>query len=137
MLLTAFCVVFGTLMIQGLTLKPLIRRVGLDDGDPVGREIGWARAEAYRASLAAIENDDTIEAKIVRKEYLSPLAAAGDGEAQSAAAELPADRVRRAVIVAARRRIGELRTSGEIGDDAYHALEEEFDWAELSAAEGR
>ncbi len=27
-----------------------------------------------------------------------------------------------------------MRRSGEIGDDAFHVLEEEFDWAELSAA---
>lgn len=26
-----------------------------------------------------------------------------------------------------------MRRSGEIGDDAYFLLEEEFDWAELSA----
>ncbi|WP_342359718.1 Na+/H+ antiporter [Terrarubrum flagellatum] len=136
-LLTAFCVVLGTLVIQGLTLKPLIAALKLDDGDPVGREIGWARAEAYRAALAAIDGDETIEAKIVRKEYQALLAAAGDGEDQRAAGELPGDRVRRAVIAAARRHMDELRLKGVIGDDAYHVLEEEFDWAELSAAEGR
>ena len=36
-------------------------------------------------------------------------------------------------IAAARRAILRLRESEEIGDDAFHRLEEELDWAELSA----
>jgi CPA1 family monovalent cation:H+ antiporter len=56
-LLTAFCVVFGTLVLQGLTLKPLIAWMRLDADDPVEREVRWARGQAYRAALAAIEDD--------------------------------------------------------------------------------
>ena len=37
--LTAFSVVLGTLVIQGLTLKPLLRALDLHDDDPVGREL--------------------------------------------------------------------------------------------------
>ena len=37
--LTAFSVVLGTLVIQGLTLKPLLRALNLQDDDPVGREL--------------------------------------------------------------------------------------------------
>ena len=36
----AFAVVLGTLVIQGLTLRPLIRRCGLTDDDPVAAEVG-------------------------------------------------------------------------------------------------
>ncbi len=36
--LTAFSVVLGTLVIQGLTLKPLLRVLHLEDDDPIGRE---------------------------------------------------------------------------------------------------
>src|SRR5262249_50078021 len=36
---TAFAVVLGTLVIQGLTLKPLLRLLDLHDDDPVGREV--------------------------------------------------------------------------------------------------
>jgi CPA1 family monovalent cation:H+ antiporter len=50
-----------------------------------------------------------------------------------ATGELPADPLRRRAIAAARRAILRLRESEEIGDDAFHRLEEEFDWAELSA----
>ena len=50
----------GTLVLQGLTLKPLIRRIGLTDDDPVGREIRLGRTHAYSALLDAIKDDDTL-----------------------------------------------------------------------------
>jgi monovalent cation/hydrogen antiporter len=53
--LTAFSVVFGTLVIQGLTLKPLLRALDLKDDDPVGREVGAARERAVVAGLASID----------------------------------------------------------------------------------
>ncbi len=46
-LLTSFGVVLGTLVIQGLTLRPLVLWLALDDGDPVGHEVGWARRAAF------------------------------------------------------------------------------------------
>ena len=46
--LTAFSVVLGTLVIQGLTLKPLLRALDLHDDDPVGRELrAGARSARY------------------------------------------------------------------------------------------
>jgi hypothetical protein len=51
--LTAFSVVLGTLIIQGLTLKPLLRALKLDDDDPVGQEVRTARARALKAGLAS------------------------------------------------------------------------------------
>ena len=39
-LLTAFAVVLGSLLIQGLTLRPLIAALGLKDDDPVAAEVG-------------------------------------------------------------------------------------------------
>ena len=52
--LTAFLVVLGTLIIQGLTLKPLLRWLDLRDDDPVGRETQAARERALSAGLSAI-----------------------------------------------------------------------------------
>ena len=53
-MLTAFSVVLGTLVIQGLTLKPLLRALNLHDDDPVGREVRAARERALRAGLASL-----------------------------------------------------------------------------------
>ena len=52
--LTAFSVVLGTLVIQGLTLKPLLRALDLQDDDPVGRELSAARERALRAGLESL-----------------------------------------------------------------------------------
>ena len=49
--LTAFSVVLGTLSIQGLTLKTLLRALDLHDGDPVAAEVTAARARVLEAAL--------------------------------------------------------------------------------------
>ena len=133
-LLTAFAVVLGSLVIQGLTLRPLISALRLKDDNPVAAEVGRARAAAYRAALDEIDGDPSEEAEILRLEYRALLLRAeGDPDRGVATRELPADPLRRRAIAAARRAILGLRESEEIGDDAFHRLEEEFDWRELSA----
>jgi monovalent cation/hydrogen antiporter len=132
-LLTAFSVVLGSLVIQGLTLRPLISALGLRDEDPVAAEVGRARAVAYRAALDEIDGDASEEAEILRLEYRALLLRAKGDPDGVVSGELPADPLRRRAIAAARRSILELRRSETIGDDAFHRLEEEFDWAELSA----
>jgi CPA1 family monovalent cation:H+ antiporter len=133
-LLTAFGVVLGTLVIQGLTLRPLILAMGLQDENPVAAETARARATAYRAALAEIDGDPSEEAEILRLEYRALLMRAGsDPDGGVSSGELPADPLRRRAIAAARQSILRMRRSEEIGDDAFHQLEEEFDRAELSA----
>src|SRR3954471_5007604 len=51
--LTAFAVVLGTLVIHGLTLKPLLRKLNLRDNDPVSREVSIARERALSAGLGS------------------------------------------------------------------------------------
>lgn len=134
-LLTAFGVVLGTLVIQGLTLRPLVTWLALDDGDPVAHEVGWARRAAFHAALEAIDGNTSAEAEMLRLEYRQMLDQSESNPDGLTSSELPADPVRRDAIRAARQKLFEMRESGEIGDDAFHRLEEEFDWAELSAAE--
>ena len=90
-LLTAFVVVLGSLLIQGLTLGPLVKWLKLDTADPVAREVGVARAAAYRAALVAIDGDEFEAARLVRKEYQAVLSRVdGDGGGLPDG-ELPAD----------------------------------------------
>ena len=136
-LLCAFAVVLGTLVLQGLTMKPLIRRMGLTDDDPVGREIRLGRTHAYRALLDAIKDDDTLSAKLLRKEY-GAVVELNTSEARDAPVdEVPGGPLRRGAIAVARQRAFELRRDDIIGDDAYRVLVQELDWAELSAGGGR
>jgi Na+/H+ antiporter len=133
-LLTAFTVVLGTLVIQGLTLRPLILSLGLKDEDPVAVEAARARAIAYRAALDEIDGDPSDEAEILRLEYRALLLRVENDPADGLAlAGLPADPLRRRAIAAARQSILRMRDAEEIGDDAFHLLEEEFDRRELSA----
>ena len=75
--LTAFAVVFGTLVLQGLTLKPLIRLLRLGDDDPVGREVEAARGRALDAALSSIAEDESPAAEAVRLELTEHLGAHG------------------------------------------------------------
>jgi len=130
----AFALVLGSLVIQGLTLRPLILAFDLKDDDPVGIEVARGRAVAYRAALDAIESDPSEEAEILRLEYRAILMQTeNDPNGGIANGELPADPLRRRAIEAARKSIFDLRATEVIGDDAFHRLEEELDRAELSA----
>lgn len=133
-LLCAFAVVLGTLVVNGVTLRPLIGWLSLDEEDPVIHEVGWARRAAFHAALEAIDGDTSPVANMLRLEYRQMLDRAESDPDGITSSELPADPLRRQAIDAARRVLFEMRNSGEIGDDAFHRLEEEFDWAELSAA---
>ena len=136
-LLCAFAVVLGTLVLQGLTIKPLIRRLGLTDDDPVGREIRLGRTHAYRALLDAIKDDDTLSAKLLRKEYGAVVELNTSQEPGTPVDDVPGGPLRRRAIAVARQRAFELRRDDVIGDDAYRVLVQELDWAELSAGGGR
>ncbi|MGY3355376.1 NhaP-type Na+/H+ or K+/H+ antiporter [Bradyrhizobium sp. GM0.4] len=116
---SAFAVVLGTLVVQGLTLRPLILAFGLKDDNPVGIEVARARAVAYRAALDAIEDDPSEEAEILRLEYRAILMQADDDPHGGITnGELPADPLRRRAIEAARKSIFDLRATEVIGDDA-------------------
>jgi len=136
-LLCAFAVVLGTLVLQGLTMKPLIRRMGLTDDDPVGHEVRLGRTQAYRALLDAIKDDETLAAKLLRKEYGAVVELNTSQEQDTSVDEVPGGPLRRRAIAVARQRAFELRRDNVIGDDAYRVLVQELDWAELSAGGGR
>jgi monovalent cation/hydrogen antiporter len=128
---TAFAVVLGTLVLQGLTLRPLIKALDLHDDDPVGREVEVARQRALEAALATCAGDGSAAAEAVRHEFdahLNRAAAspAATGETRSAHAEIHGR-----ALIAARRVVLDMRARDDIGDDAFHRLEEEFDWMEM------
>jgi CPA1 family monovalent cation:H+ antiporter len=133
-LLVACSVVLGTLVLQGLTLRPLILALQLKDNNPVGNEVARARGVAYRAALQEIDGDGSLEAELLRREYREVLMQAeGNPDGGVTSTELPADPLRRRALAAARRAVLSLRQSEDIGDDAFHQLEEELDRAELGA----
>ena len=130
--LTAFSVVLGTLTIQGLTLKPLLRSLHLHDGDPVGQESSAARARVLEAALSTLDGDTSSAAEAIRRELGARLAPdvpwdCGDAGEAGAHAQL-----RRRALEASRRAVLAMRAGGDIGDDAFHRIEEELDWLEMA-----
>ncbi len=134
-LLTAFSVVLGTLVLQGLTLKVLLRALDLRDDDPVGHEVRTARERALHAGLASFAGDESALARAVREEFTAHLAVE-EAEADAAVSARSAHNdLHHAALRAARREVLAMRANDEIGDDAFHEIEEELDWLEM--ADGR
>jgi len=129
-LLTAFVVVLGTLMIQGLTLRPLLLLLRLPKDTVVEQELALARKAALKASLTELANDDSPAAERLRAQYIEAIGRAREGDDPR---DTDDNLLRRRAVAAARTALDDLRSSGVIGDDAYRRAEEELDWLELSA----
>jgi monovalent cation/hydrogen antiporter len=136
-ILCAFSVVLSTLVLQGLTLRPLLILLGLRDDGSVAREVQLARIETSRAALRVLaeERDGHPAADILRQEYEARIRSGertpvGDGSGESRLTEL-----QRRAVRAQRQVLVELRAREVIGDDAFHAAEEEIDLLELTADE--
>ncbi|MDB5364650.1 MAG: Na+/H+ antiporter [Rhodospirillales bacterium] len=133
----AFAAVFGTLVFQGLTLGPLIRLLGVSDGDSAEREFTLARSEAAKAAIAAIDQlaetpglpHNALDQ--VRAEYVARLAAISEAREGVTDDDLRAA-IRLAAIAAERDAIIRLRKNGLIGDDAEIELTRDLDLIELS-----
>ena len=136
LLFAAFSVVLGTLVVQGLTLRPLLLALAIKDDNTVDREVSEARAVAAQAALRALDEQPvSIATTVVRREYETRLQKSDDGGPLPEAGDTSElGGVQHRAIAAERRAIADLRTRGEIGDDAFHQLEEELDWAEVHVA---
>jgi monovalent cation/hydrogen antiporter len=141
-ILCAFTVVLTTLVVQGMTLRPLIEWIGLKHDDTVEREVRLARAQTARAALRVLDGQDSAplldslrrkyEARVRLGEAESP-GTSRDAPSVQSGADL-SDLQRRA-IAAQRKELMDLRERSVIGDDAFHAAEEEIDLLELSGDE--
>jgi Na+/H+ antiporter len=152
-LTTAFGVTLGTLVLQGLTLRPLLRRLALKDDGSVDREVRLARVETLRAAVEAAAGCTAGEgADLVRRLFALQLRRAEAEQAGASGGRSRADLVAAAqgstadsngygdggdaatVLVATRAERGRLvtlRADGIIGDAAFQLVEQELDWMEL------
>lgn len=134
--LCAFSVVLTTLVIQGMTLRPLLVWLGLKDDGSVDRELRLARAETARAALAVLDGqssrplvDELRRGYEARLRTNTPSAV----EEQPTSADPDHTHVQNRVVAAQRTALMDLRERWVIGDDAFHAAEEEIDLLELAA----
>lgn len=128
--LTAFFVVLATIVVQGLTLVPLVHVLKLDDGDTLRQEVANGRCRLASAALAALDGRTSREADHVRHVYLiqrDALKGPSGGRASRAMRELGLSAVR-----AQREELEQMRADDAIGADTYLLLQEELDWTELT-----
>jgi CPA1 family monovalent cation:H+ antiporter len=130
--LAAFFVVLGTLVLQGLTLKPLLRWLNIQADLSVEAEVSRARVAILKTAMDSLSRDRSPPARALRTEFAAARKVAENIENPQGATRY--DELRLAAIGRQRDALHKLRTSGSIGDEAYHRLEEELDWAELDAA---
>lgn len=132
---TSFAVVLVTLVVQGMTLRPLIAWLDVHDDGSVEREVQLARVETLHAALdAAGPSGGGESAELLRRRYELRLRRAQEHDAVSDSDAEDAEVVR-AITAAERRRLIELRDNGTIGDAAFQQVEQELDMRELDLAE--
>ncbi|HTH98317.1 MAG TPA: cation:proton antiporter [Stellaceae bacterium] len=130
--LTAFAVVLATVIIQGLTLPPLIRILKLDAHDGSAAELAEARAELAKVALDALDGKTGTAADHLRYAFRA---------VQSSVATPPDPRPleekRKLGLAALRRqreRLEQLRAEYRIDPDNYLMLQEELDFQEVTLA---
>ncbi len=131
-----FVVIAVTLVVQGLTLTPLIRRLHVGEDWSHRDEHQHARLALSRAATTAINGLATAEnmpgdlADRIRAEFAEKIAeAAPDGLVPAGEAEL-AKRLRRVAIEAERQELIRIWRENQISDDVLHHLEEDLDYQE-------
>jgi CPA1 family monovalent cation:H+ antiporter len=133
-----FGVIFATLVLQGLTLEPLIRALDLDDGGIGEKEEAKARIRAAEAALERL--DELVEEDWVRADtaermrglygfrqerFRSRYDPDGDGSVEEQSQNY--QRLRRELLDAEREAVTELRRQGTIGDDVMRRVVRDLD----------
>jgi Na+/H+ antiporter len=133
-----FGVIFATLVLQGLTLPPLIRRLGIRDDDTEKEEEWQARLAATNAALVRLEElagedwtrDDTVERLRGLYQFRHRLLKTRAGILEDASYEersLAYQRLLRELLDTQRHAIVGLRNQGAISNDVMHRIERELD----------
>ena len=150
-LFLTFCVIFVTLVGQGLTLQPLIRWLDIHDDGASEKEEIKARLLAAEAALERIEElaeedwvyEDTAERMrgmygYRRRRFATRHASAADKRIEDFAADLDGDdedyetcsaafqRFRRELLEAEREAVLRLRSEGRIGDEVMRKVERDL-----------
>jgi Na+/H+ antiporter len=145
-ILLTFSVILVTLVLQGLTLAPLLRRLGLRDDSALADEEFRARDAAVEAALARLE--ELADEPWARPAHLEQLraryaqrrahaSALGSSDGAGTIEDVGAfRRLRHEAIMAERRRVISLRDRGEISDEILHRIEHELDVEALQIGTG-
>ena len=138
-----FCVIFATLVFQGLTLRPLIDWLGVAETSRSRRREAGLRVRALEAGIARLQDEEARRksplerdiAERILEEYRQRIdvlrGKATDDEVEEAK-EARLDRsLQKEALAAERRAILAMRSAGEIPDDIYRSIQYDLDLATL------
>ncbi|MGH2978966.1 MAG: Na+/H+ antiporter [Solirubrobacterales bacterium] len=133
-----FCVILFTLVLQGLSLPPLIRRLPIPDDPEPDHEENHARLRAAQAALARLDElasedwarDDTVERlrtthRYRKRRFAERHHGEGDGEIEERSRNY--QRIQRELLEAQRAAVIELRRQGVISDQVMRRIERDLD----------
>jgi monovalent cation/hydrogen antiporter len=138
-----FCVIFVTLVLQGLTLGPLVEWLGVTESSRVQKREAGLRIRALEAGIERLRQEEArrrtpLEREIadrILQEYqqrINVLRGTAEKDETDEARESRIDRtLQKEALAAERRAIAELRRGGEIPDEIYHSIEYDLDLATL------
>jgi monovalent cation/hydrogen antiporter len=146
LILITFTVILATLVVQGLSLTPLIRRLGIKEDRSLELEEMRAREHAATAGLIRLEElagdgwtvpEQVEELRTLydqrRRRYAWPGTVAADCTLE---ADRAFRRLRTETLAAERRELIGLRNRGVISDEVLHRLEHELDVEALRLGTG-
>ena len=146
-ILISFTVILATLVLQGLSLPPLVRLLRLEKEHELEQEEALAREQAATAALHRLDQlagekwVTSQQLERVRRQYsrrLEQLAHADSMEQQDAnGIEEAGQRLHHEALTAERLALIGLRNDGTISDDVLHHLEQELDVAALHLGVGQ
>jgi CPA1 family monovalent cation:H+ antiporter len=123
--LTAFCVVITTTVLQGATLRPLIRFLRLDRSGDSARALEQARNHLLGKALEALDREIDVEAEVLKGYYRVRAEEAQTG------AMARHRQIGLAVLAVQRKELAMLLQEHRIDPDAFDLLQEELDWRAL------
>jgi Na+/H+ antiporter len=139
-LLLTFCVIFGTLVLQGLTIPMLIERLGIVDDHLTEKEERLARLKANEAALARLEElelsdrarPETVER--LRSEYVDRIQQLRkEGPQEESAPRLLSpdfEELARETLRTERETVINLRNEEAISEQAFRRIQRDIDLAE-------
>lgn len=137
----AFCVILATLVVQGLTLPPLIRWLNLSDDGTLDHEEEKARLNLFHASLERLDelaNEDWVPQEILeelrthytakKRKYKTQV----DGSDSIFTERIAIyRRLQREILAAKRKMLIELRDKSIINDDVLRKIQRDLDIEEI------
>jgi CPA1 family monovalent cation:H+ antiporter len=137
-----FCVIFATLVFQGLSLVPIIRVLGLDRAEGLEEREREVRVAALRAGIERLHELESefdsveeweVEGRLVAEyEYRIQHLLGHGGVGRAASSESRIDhRLQTEALRAERREIMRMRNAGEIPDEVFRKIEYDLDIADV------